>query len=208
MYYAHWQRFWLRRDQGRIDETGSFIDAWVPDASNIGRYLRFIAVRYAELGDVERARQAFEEAAAQDFGAKSFDNTWVHNIALASEVCVAVGDAKRAALLYGRLSPYAERNVNGGDIICLGSVSRYLMLLAGTLRLHDEAERHALRAIEQHARMGARPFLARSQYEYARLLRDAGRADGAGEMLAQAEAIALDLGMNGLLECIDRTRAG
>ncbi len=206
LFYSQWQRFWLRREQGRIVETDAFVRAWVPDAANVGRYVRFVAIRHAEMGDLGAAREAFTTAAKNGFGAPIFDNTWIHTLALASEVCSFVDDAERAADLYEKLLPYAARNVIGGDVICLGAVARYLALLACTLGRADDAERHFLHAIELHARMGARPFLARTQYEYGRMHARAGDQQAGAPLLEHAETIAREIGMDGLLRSIEALR--
>jgi tetratricopeptide (TPR) repeat protein len=60
--------------------------------------------------------------------------------------------------------------IAGSGNSCVGSVSRQLGLLAAVMLRWEEAERHFEDALEMHARLGARPFLARTRYEYARML--------------------------------------
>lgn len=210
LFYSQWQLFWLRRLQGRIAETAEFVDTWVPDATNIGRYARIVAVREAELERAEPAREAFERVAAEDFAGLRFDNTWVHTLALIAEVCAYLGDRERAAWLYARLLPYERRNAIGGDIISLGSVAHYLAVLARTLGAPADAERHFATALEVNLRTGARPYVAQSQYEFARLLlsrRAAGDRDRAMDLLDQAGRIATDLGMRSLIRRANALRA-
>lgn len=210
LFYSQWQLFWLRRQQGRIAETEDFVHTWVPDAANMGRYARIVAVREMELEHTDEARAAFERVAVDDFSALRFDNTWVHTFALVSEVCAYLDDAPRAEWLYARLLPFEGRNVIGGDIICLGAVAHYLALLARTAGFPDEAERHFANALEMNLRMSARPYVAQSQYEYARLLlarRASGDRDRAMDLLDQAGRIATDLGMRALLRRANTLRA-
>lgn len=54
--------------------------------------------------------------------------------------------------------------------ICYGAVSRYLGLLAATMSRWDEAEKHYWEALKVNARMGARPWLAHTQHQYAIML--------------------------------------
>jgi len=60
-------------------------------------------------------------------------------------------------------------------VICLGSASFYLALLA-TAMSRWEAGCHFQATVSAHDRLGARALLARSQYEYVRMLIRRGRA--------------------------------
>jgi hypothetical protein len=62
----------------------------------------------------------------------------------------------------------------------------------------DAATHHFEDALAMNTRIGGRPFLARTQYEYARMLLDRGRASDrrrAAALLDQALACAEELGM-------------
>jgi class 3 adenylate cyclase len=122
---------------------------------------------------------------------------------LLSQACAFLGDANRAPRLYQLLLPYAALNVAGGASACYGSASRYLGLLAATMERWEEAERHFEDALEMNARMGARPYVARTQYDYAQmLLRRGGPGDRekALGLVTQALATAQALGMKPLVE--------
>jgi hypothetical protein len=83
-----------------------------------------------------------------------------------------------------------------------GSVSRYLGLLASTTKHFDDAERHFVEASAANEHMGARPWLAHTQEDYARMLseRDGpGDRDKAQALLAAALATYRELGMEGPL---------
>lgn len=210
LFYSQWQLFWLRRQQGRIAETDEFVRTWVPDAANLGRHARIVAVREMELERADETRAAFERIAAEGFAALRYDNTWIHTLALLAEVCAYLDDARRAEWLYASLLPFEGRNAIGGDIICLGAVAHYLALLARTAGRADDAERHFANALELNLRMGARPYVAQSQFEYARMLlarRAPGDRDRAMELLDQAGRIATELGMRALLRRTNALRA-
>jgi hypothetical protein len=67
----------------------------------------------------------------------------------------------------------------------------------------ETAERHFQQAIEQNAQMGARPWLAHSQFEYAVLLLKRGTAKDrqrAKDLLQESSCIASTLGMAYLVE--------
>ena len=79
-----------------------------------------------------------------------------------------------------------------------GSVSRYLGLLAVTLGRPDVAAAHYDDAIAMNTKMGARPWLAYTQNDYARMLlaRGApGDAEHAEKLLGEALATLTELGM-------------
>jgi tetratricopeptide (TPR) repeat protein len=79
-----------------------------------------------------------------------------------------------------------------------GAVSRYLGLLASTLRRFEDAEHHFEDALAMNERMGARPWLAHTQLDYARMLLAGGgpsERQHAQELLDQALATYRELGM-------------
>jgi hypothetical protein len=91
----------------------------------------------------------------------------------------------------------------GANVACLGSTNHWLGLLAGTLRRWDDAVGYFDSALETNARIGARPFLARTQHEYARMLieRNAPRdRDKARFLLSEATTTYRELGMPGFLK--------
>ena len=73
-------------------------------------------------------------------------------------------------------------------------------MLATVLGEWDEAERRFFEAREMHLRMGARPFLARTELAWAEMLLARGYEAEARERLAEAIVIADALGMVVLAE--------
>ena len=126
------------------------------------------------------------------------------NISMLAEVCACLSDRLHAVTLYDLLLPYATHNaVIGGDAVgCHGAVARLLGLLATTLQRWEPAVQHFEAALSMHQRMGARPFVARTQYAYAAMLvaRNApGDAAQAQALLTLAHTTAQDLQMQGLM---------
>jgi hypothetical protein len=83
-------------------------------------------------------------------------------------------------------------------VVAVGSVARYLAILASTTSRWEDAARHFEDALEMNARMGARPWLAHTQRDYARMLiaRNApGDQEKARLLLSQALATYDELGM-------------
>ena len=78
---------------------------------------------------------------------------------------------RRAALLYEMFHPYADRVLVGGvNAFCWGATTHWLGMLAATMKRWNDAVGHFEAALETNARLGARPYLARSRHEYARML--------------------------------------
>ncbi len=84
-----------------------------------------------------------------------------------------------------------------------GPWTRLLGLLAACLERWDEAIAHFDQAVAQCRRIGARPYLARTEYEYGRALLARGDRARAGALLASARATAEELGMSGLVRLAD-----
>jgi tetratricopeptide (TPR) repeat protein len=112
---------------------------------------------------------------------------------LLSDVCADLGDAERAALLYGRLEPYANVNVVIGlAAVCLGSAAGFLGKLAATMGRTEEAAEHFERALAANAELQAPACLARTQLDYALLIGSANPGDPRAAELAEAAADATD----------------
>jgi DNA-binding CsgD family transcriptional regulator len=196
--------FSIRREQGRLKQLAPLVIHFVRTTPQGSTWRPGLALIYAELGMIDDARQEFEVLAANQFAAVPRDGAWANCIAYLSEVCAFVGDAARAAELYAFLTPYDGRNIVAGpNIACSGAAARYLGMLAATMRRWDDAVRHFESALEMNARQGARPWLAHTRHQYARMLLARGLAEDrarAAALLDQALDAARALGMNGLAE--------
>lgn len=134
---------------------------------------------FAELGRAAEARDIFESFAVNGFAEVPVNDEWVFGMALLSEVAEFLRDSARAETLYELLLPYAGRNGVSAPDGCTGSVSRNLGKLAATMSRLDDAAEHFEAALQMNARIGARPWLAHTQHDYARLLIERGLPDDA-----------------------------
>lgn len=119
-------------------------------------------------------------------------------MSLLAETSSLLADTESAAVLYRLLLPWAAFNVANQPEGMRGAVSRYLGLLTTTLGRCSEAAAHFRDALAMNKRMGARPWLAHTQNDYARMLlaRDRpGDRERAQELLEQALATYRELGM-------------
>ena len=190
--------FQLRREEGRLETVEDLVGEAARDLVWYPVFKVARAVIHLETGREEQARDEFEAFAANDFGDFAFDNYWVYNMSLLAELAAAFAHAAGAAVLYERLRPYPFRTAYAPPEGCLGSVSRLLALLAALLSLPDAATQHFEDALDHNRRMGARPWLAHTQHEFAAFLLAHGGQQGekrAYAMLAAAFETCTDVGL-------------
>jgi tetratricopeptide (TPR) repeat protein len=157
-----------------------------------------LAHLYARLGRLPEAKRALDALAEDDFSVLPFDQEWLYGMSLLAETSALVGDTDSATVLYGLLAPWGALNAADVGEGFRGSVSRYLGILAAALGSWDDAHRHFEDALAMNERMGARPWLAQTQEDYARTLlaRDGpGDDERARELLDQALTTYRELGM-------------
>lgn len=194
------QMFVLRRDQGRLHEVAPIVEMFVNEHST-SSWKPGLALMYTELGLTDKARAIFEQLAVNEFVDIPQDGVWPASITFLTEVCASLGDRHRAEVLYRLLSPYAGYAVVASEWACFGAASRFLGQLGATMGRWQEAEMHFDRALAMNVRMGAKPWLARTQFDYARMLlaRSApGDIERARILLDDACTISRHLGMRSL----------
>ena len=153
----------------------------------------------SELGDPERARRGLARL-MPSLGRRA-DTFQVLGASFLAATCMSLDDTTHAAVLYDHLEPYRDRWVQWADAGALWPVALLLGGLARVQERWDEGAAHFDAAIAATTESGARPFAARAQYEYARLLRSRGvpgDAKRAGALLAASAATAEEIGMDGL----------
>jgi DNA-binding SARP family transcriptional activator/tetratricopeptide (TPR) repeat protein len=204
LHYYAMAMFNIRREQGRLGEVEDAVARFIELYPAIPAWRCTLALLRVELGRPDEAREAFETVAAAGFDALPRDANWLIGLTLLAEVCGALGDVERAAELHALLAPHGGRNVLVGRAAsCNGSVSRLLGILLGVLGEWDEAEQRFEEARAMHLRMGARPWLARTEVAWAEMLLARGAPGdeaAARERLAEAIVIADALGMVAVAE--------
>jgi tetratricopeptide (TPR) repeat protein len=188
------QRYTLCDLRGGLEQVEPDLAAVADEFPARPVFRAVLAHLHARLGRLAEARQALEQLTVDDCSAIPFDQEWLFALSLLAETSVLVGDPAAAAVVYRVFGPWSALNAVNVSEGFRGSVSRYLGQLAALLGRGDDAARHFEAAIAMNERMGARPWLAYTQEDYARLLaeRDPERAD---ELLAEARATYRELGM-------------
>jgi DNA-binding SARP family transcriptional activator/tetratricopeptide (TPR) repeat protein len=188
--------FNIRREQGRLAEVEPAVRGFIELYPMLVAWRAALALLLVELGRLDEARAEFDGLAFENLPR---DANWLIGVTLLAEVCGALGDGERAAELYEALEPYAGRNVVvGRAATCNGAAARLLGILASAMRSWELAESHFISALAMHERMGARPWVARTQLAYADMLltrRRRGDRARARELVGEAIGIAETLGM-------------
>jgi DNA-binding CsgD family transcriptional regulator len=198
------QVFALRREQGRLKELAPALNQFMRNAATAAIWGPGLAILCVELERLPEARAQFERLAARDFDDLPRDGRWITCLAYLAEVCSALGDARRAAVLYRLLSPYADRLlVLGGGFVCSGASGRHLGMLAAAMSDWAASERHFEEALATNARIGALLPLAHTRHDYAAMLLDRrapGDRERARALLRLSHSSAWQMGARALEE--------
>src|SRR5262249_48139947 len=175
-----------------LGEEHAFLRSWRYALA----FFRFV------VGEREAAARDLRALATEGFTELPHDGNWLPAMVSLAELAHGVDDVECAGQLYELLRPYAASAVVVAAAVCLGSVERYLGLLAVTLGRLDTAAEHFESALVAHVRLDAPVYRARTACAYARLLRRRGKPgdeERAVVLLADARVTAEALGMAALL---------
>ena len=151
-----------------------------------------------QVGNLDEARTEFQSLARDEFAQVPRDWNWLASMFVLADICVDLGEAKHAEILYRLLAPYSARNAMLGWYHTYGSVACALGRLAGLIGRLNEAEAHFETALAANTRIRATVPLAHAECELAKLLLAGGEGDDAeraGVLIASAhrKADALNL---------------
>ena len=200
----------LRRERGRLDRLEAPVRAYAERFHAIPGWVCVLAHLLAETGRGDEAREILDGFAADGFRGIPLDGIWLGAVGYLAETAAVLGDATHAQALHDLLEPYADRNVAiGWASSCTGSAARHLGLLADLLGKRKQAIAHFETALAMNERMRARPWVAHTQVELARVLsQQAAGRERAGELLEAGIAEAQRLGMPRLVERAEAVRSG
>ena len=203
----------LRWDQGRLHELRP---VWQEQLAQSPWFLwarLWTSMVDADLGGDTAARRSVPFV-ADELASRPRDGLWPPAVAVAALAVARLQEPAAADRLYQALVPYRAQVIVGAmphPVVCFGSASLYLGLLATVTCRWAEADDHFRAATAAHQRLDAGPLLARTRYEHARMLLARGQAGDhhrAGRLLDQALAAATTLGMAAVVEGIRTLRAG
>jgi tetratricopeptide (TPR) repeat protein len=166
------------------------------------------AFTYSRLEDREKTRFHLDLLPPEDWPLAHNPPAFMH----LGEPLALVGNERFVRVVYDLLRPARERCLSWGWTCFLwdGTATRVLGLLAERLGERDEASAYFEDAIRALERLDAKPYLARTRYEYGRALlqRDeASSHDRALFLLDEARHSAEALGMAGLVRLAENRLA-
>jgi class 3 adenylate cyclase/tetratricopeptide (TPR) repeat protein len=168
------QMFTIRREQGRLADVAPIIKHLVDEDPDQPTWKPGFALVACDLGHRKPAQRTLDEFVNGRLPI-AIDAKRSATLAYLAEVCAALEDRTCAEPLYALLTPYDGKTITAGvTTVCLGAAGRFLGLLATLTENWQAAEYHFEAALELDKRMGARPWLAHSQYDYAQMLRQRG----------------------------------
>lgn len=202
------QMFVVCREAGRLAELDAPFKALARHFPAMPIWRCGLAALRAEQGLDAWARTLIGPLAADDFAELPRDGNYIPALALLAECAHRIGETSWAAALYPLLAPFADRVViSGPTASSFGSAARHLGLLAETLGRPDDALRHFEAAIDLNERLAARPEVAYTRCDQARVLLARGDTAAARPLLDAARRTALDLEMRRLLALVDALTA-
>jgi tetratricopeptide (TPR) repeat protein len=210
--FAHlYQLTLIRWEQDRLGELRTAWQRLVEQFPHVALARAWLALVEVQAGhnDIARTELLTVVDALAD---PPRDGLWLPTLPVASLVCVRLNDPGAAASLYPILLPCAERVITFAvpqPVMCLGSASLHLALLATVMCRWEVAETHFTAAQVAHDRLRARAFHARTDYEWARMLTRRGRAadrDRAERLLDRALGTARAFGMAEVENQVQRLR--
>ncbi len=200
----------LRRERGRLERLEAPVRAYAERFAAIPGWVCVLAHLLAETGRGEEARGILDDFAADGFRGLPLDGIWLGAVAYLAETAATLRDPAHAEALYGLLEPYADRNVAvGWAATSMGSAARHLGLLADLMGRRKESIAHFESALAMNERMRARPWVAHTRVELARVLSQRpASSKRAAELLEAGLAEAQQLGMARLVERGEAVRSG
>ena len=149
------------------------------------------------------AARAEDSSAARTWYSRVAPDSWFWagdpmSVMMLGEPAALLGDARRCAELYEIIAFASGADVTLGmfGFVWDGPVERMQAILADACGRWPDAVRHFESALQRLERLGARPYLARTRYEYARALLARGEdREKAMTLLANAAEIAAEIGL-------------
>jgi class 3 adenylate cyclase/tetratricopeptide (TPR) repeat protein len=195
------QMFSIRREQGRLAEIAPIMKRFIDKEPERNTWRPGFALIATEVGFNEQAQKVLDEFRETDFSLP-MDGKRSITLSYLADVCAALNDEISARSLYDLLEPYRNLTITAPVMtVCYGSAGRFLGKLAEVLADWDRADEHFEDALRIDQEMQAWPWLAHTQYDFARMLYRRGRHDDirrAGTLVNESWETATRLDMTAL----------
>ena len=186
------QMYAIRREQGRLEEVVPAMRVAAALQTDPTVWRPGLTALFADVGMFEEARREFETLSSDGFAAVPRDATWPGSLTYLSEVCTALADRERAAVLYLELDAFARQTMQVGFTVNLGPADRLRGNLAALLGRRAEAEQHFTAAMELAVVTQSPVWRARIAHDWAVALAPQ------YALLREAEELAVQVGMEDL----------
>jgi tetratricopeptide (TPR) repeat protein len=206
-YVAQLHRWALGRERGVLAEVREELERFVAEYPLFMSRCLLVSL-YSEVDEEATAVAELERLAAEGFQDLELRCEWFFGASLLAEACERLGEATHAPRLYEVLLPYRDNVVITHPELDLGSAARYLGLLASVMGRTDDALSHYEAALRTNERLGASPWLARTQADLSRALLARGAAGDAERAHALAGTALATFGALGMVEPAERLRRG
>ena len=142
------QRYLLCREQGRPELAYELVTRMAEENPARPFFRCALGALAVDLGRTTEARRLLEELAPDRFEILPRDNEWLLSAAFLTEMCRALEDLNRAAILYDELVPLAERSSINPSEGTLGATARSLGILAAIVPARRAGRLNVLRALQ------------------------------------------------------------
>jgi tetratricopeptide (TPR) repeat protein len=201
--------FFLRREQGRLDELEQATRDYARSAADIPAIRVGLTFLLAEIGRTDEAAGMLGALGPRDVR-RLHDRNWPASWFQLARAASVVGDRDLSRVLLEEHNRPTERCVMVSlATVCLGSADLATGWLFHTLGDLDAAEEHYTAAEALDAHIGARSWLAHARADRARLLLDRDRPgdrDEARRLADLADDAAEQIGLRALGPELDRLR--
>jgi len=179
---------------GTLDEMLPVMERIRRDFPGVTGFRPSVGVAYLSAGRDEEAREILREGVANRFSDHPLNPLWAITISLYATICIEVGDAASAAVLYDVMSPLRGR-ANSSVVSINGLVTEQLAALAVVMGDLGRAHSDAMEALAQAQQVGARVSSTRVLLTLARWAVAAGEMEMAAQYALEAQSQASELGM-------------
>ncbi len=191
-------RLW---ESNQLDEISNLLFEFLSKHPAMPAWKCVASFFYSENNNID-GTQIFDSFAELGFDNIPLDETWAIAVQMLINTCCNIGNSVRAEQLYELSLPgKMHHTIVGYGVMSWGSRARELGNLASLMGRFEEAGEHFELAIAQNRKTGAAPWVAHSQFDYAKMLarrRDPTHKGRIRELVADAQQAAERLGMERL----------
>jgi DNA-binding CsgD family transcriptional regulator len=203
------QMFAIQRAQGLLEGVQDVAERIISSGNSEQHWLPGQILLHCELGQLPQARRAIRTLG--DLRRLPRDDLFLVSLIFLADAAVAMRDTERCRIIYELLRPYSELNATLPGALMFGAVSGYLGSLALATGNLAEARRWLDKALIFNKAMHARPALARTKVDLARLLlanETESDRERSCRLLEEARGAATDLNLRSILRLADELDDG